>query len=118
MLPLLVERTEALRASSLTGRDLTRRTRGTATRGHLTGTTRGTGDTLPQYSNNLKRERQVGRDRKDRGEKRRRGRTEKEQRNKEKVKKEENQVKCWDRKRGVKCGGMVGSEWGGHSTVT
>lgn len=57
-LPLLVGRSEALRASSLTGRDLTRRTRGTATRGCLTGTTRGTGDTgdtLPRYSNNLRR---------------------------------------------------------------
>lgn len=54
-LPLLVGRSEALRASSLTGRDLTRRTRGTATRGCLTGTTRGTGDTLPRYSNSLRR---------------------------------------------------------------
>lgn len=54
-LPLLVGSSEALRASSLTGRDLTRRTRGTATRGCLTGTTRGTGDTLPRYSNNLRR---------------------------------------------------------------
>lgn len=53
LLPLLVGSTEAFRASSLTGRDLTRRTKGTATRGCLTGTTRGTGDTLPRYSNNL-----------------------------------------------------------------
>lgn len=56
LLPLLVGRTEALHASSFTGKDLTRRTRGTATRGRLTGSTRGTGDTLPRNSNNLKRE--------------------------------------------------------------
>lgn len=54
LLPLLVERTEAFRANSLTGRDLTRRTNGTPTRGRLTGTTRGTGDTRPRYSNNLR----------------------------------------------------------------
>lgn len=54
LFPLLVGRTEALRVSSLTGRDLTRRTRGTASRRRLTGTTRGTGDTLPRYSNNLR----------------------------------------------------------------
>jgi len=53
---LLVGRTEVLRASSLTGKDLTRRTRDTSTRGRLMGTTRGTGDTLPWYSNNLRRE--------------------------------------------------------------
>ena len=54
---LLVGRTEE-RASSLTGSDLTLRTRGKATRGRLTGKTRGTGDTRPRYSNNLVRERE------------------------------------------------------------
>lgn len=58
LLPSLPGRMEALRASSLTGKDLTRRTRGAAAaaaaRGRLTGTARGTGDTLPRYSNSLK----------------------------------------------------------------
>lgn len=108
LVPLLVGRTEAFRASSLTGRALTRRTRGTATRGRLTGTTRGTGDTLPRYSNNLKRERRgqgEGRQRGEREQEEKGWSRERKERYEEKVEKEENKGESWERKK------KRGSRW-------
>ena len=64
---LLVGSVEVLRDSSLTGSDLTRRTRGAASRARLAGGARGTGgETRPRNSNNL----QGGERREERGERR------------------------------------------------